>query len=160
MTCKLCGACCKAPIIAESMEHIHKILWNYYKSYDFLRLDIGEYDTDYKFIAKYWRPIPMEEAIKINPVLKEWEKKGYLKKKYAYLCTMFKDGKCAAHDLRPKVCSRFPFYGKPKKLNTNYTHECGYMEALKEDFKKLNPYFKGINIPAGLLEKVVDCKGF
>jgi len=143
--CEMCGSCCKAIILGESRDSMRLQYWKEHKSNNHAS-NKPKHDKD--FILKYWRPITLKEAIKRNPILKEWNLDGG----FAYECTLLKDGKCSSHDDRPKVCKDFPFYYRKKKYAINYNPNCSYMKGLKDKIKPTNPYFEGLNIESDFIK--------
>lgn len=121
MSCKKCGCCCEAIYIAEDLEHLK----NSAKKYP---------GKDAEFILNYWEPISEEEAIKINPHLKN------LSKQYNfYKCNAFdkQTRLCTIQETKGRVCKDFPFYTN-KFLHKNfffYSPTCGY--NVPESFEEI-----------------------
>lgn len=115
--CNKCGKCCEAIFLQHTKKEVKG-----YKN-----------NADAAFILKNWERISKKEALEINPHLAEWETKRH----FFYRCAKFDKNTrlCSVHEDRPRVCSRYPFYGRDKLPFSEpfYSESCGYnREELKE----------------------------
>jgi Fe-S-cluster containining protein len=141
----MCGKCCEAIHIPKSAEEIAEmaktqIAWG--------KTDL---DNDVVFIHFNWTPITKEEAYRINPhlaanedhVRKEWGEHGIesYNSLHFFTCKHFdkETRKCTIHEIRPHVCSGYPWYGRPPEpTHLFYSPDCGYIEDIKELRKVVN----------------------
>jgi len=123
--------CCRALIVPIAPERLK----------DFK--DADPYSFDY---MKMWKPLTLDEAMKINPghfsllEIREYvEGRGHFIEGchgYIYSCLALVDSPegaiCTVYDKRPLVCSDYPWYGRsPSPGFIFYSRTCGY----KVDFK-------------------------
>ncbi len=134
--CNKCGLCCKAIVIDSSMEQIKQSVNNQRKG-----------NSDAHFIFRNWTSISEQAAFTINPNLTYWSSDydGY---RYYYRCRMYCDATnlCKIHEIRPYICSEFPWYGQVKKVPL-YSLSCGYRAdmfkgaPLNSEYKSYNKMF-------------------
>jgi Fe-S-cluster containining protein len=112
-SCLQCGWCCKTIVIQIGYLGFLKFLKNYS-------------NKDKNTIIKHWKLINKSEAIKRNPIIKDWILDGaaYFK------CDLLTDNnKCSVHGNAPPVCSGYPLYncfeGDDPSLMW-YNSNCGY----------------------------------
>lgn len=113
--CNKCGNCCEAIFLSLSKK-------------DIIKQSPIENGGDAAFIINNWTRISQATALKINPYLKLWTRKK--EKSYFYKCNKFNPETrlCSIHKERPRVCAKFPLYGR-KKLRLDevlYSKDCGF----------------------------------
>ena len=136
MSCNQCGMCCKALVVSISPFEAKRYVRNNWPFHDFK----NKYQThteDIIFIAEDLKPLSFDEAIKINPEIKNWDISDS-DKAYFYSCPhLADDNKCSIHDKLEKghMCDGYPWYGKMPHETDWYSPNCGYKEGLK-DYKE------------------------
>ena len=116
--CAKCGVCCIDISIKQGPEHIKAVL-------DHPGFDMNDpRSKDYIFIDKYWTYDGPDS-----------------RNGHQYQCTKFNHATrlCEAHDERPLVCSRFPYYDKePQPSDAEWLPpQCSYTA----DVRKMLPLF-------------------
>ncbi|MMZ43654.1 Flagellin N-methylase [compost metagenome] len=132
--CGMCGRCCQAihlPLSPKDIQEMHEKGNN----------------PDASFIHQNWTPISKEEAFDINPYflvnekrIKEEELDLNYEDLYFYTCNRLdKESKlCTVHDLRPNVCSGYPWYGgRPHVTELFYSEDCGYRIDVEDEKRRL-----------------------
>lgn len=109
MPCLRSGMCCRV-IVLEGSD----------RSPDAIRdladrdLDQGRVDTDALFISRNWQPITEAEALAVNPSALLWVSRSRSRgeRVYLYRCEQLDEATdlCRAHEVKPHVCSGYPFY--------------------------------------------------
>lgn len=125
MSCNKCGMCCKALLLSISQKDLRLAAMNTveseFKDQAILLLDILE-------------PITREKAIEINHRLDKIKAQGNF-----FKCTKLdsETNLCTIHDNRPKVCSRYPFYGRERLPLDEffYSESCGYKKLPEINLK-------------------------
>jgi Fe-S-cluster containining protein len=94
-----------------------------------------------EFILQHWEPISLEDAIFVNPSLKEF--KELLDGEFFYKCDLLgEDNLCGDYDNRPGICKGYPWYGQdPYDLVIWYSNECGFKEDL-ERYERIGGYIQ------------------
>lgn len=140
--CNMCGKCCEAIRLNMSPDEM-----SYGNSKDLF------------FVRRHWHPIAEPDAFAINPVLRLQAEAAIVPSpRYYYTCDMYDKAtkRCMAHDERPDVCSRYPWYdndeGAPdSEFMSWYSPTCDYINA------KDSVYERGLLIELALeLEKVTS----
>lgn len=134
-SCSMCGKCCEAIRLPMSHEKF---------SPDYTEVLY----VDKEFMFDNFVPMSQEEALSINPQLlmgkvhpdgKYEESPGFY-----YSCKMYdkETKKCNAHDLRPKVCREFPWYGNSINNHSLGMHlSCSYWQDVPVEY-----WASGVNI--------------
>jgi Fe-S-cluster containining protein len=136
-SCHMCGMCCEAIHIQQSPEEVANL------AEPQIARGVTDMDSDPVFVHLNWVPITREEAHKINPFLAvnertvrdTWSGEGATsyEKLHFYTCKHHDKvtRKCTIHEIRPRVCSEYPWYGRnPEPSHLFYSEDCGYREDL------------------------------
>lgn len=117
--CLKCGTCCKAIILNENLDEIKNIA-------SAAKLTNNRQCAE--FILENWVSITKDEALLINPYLKDWIEYRTDCELNFYTCKKFnhQTNLCEVHKNRPSVCSGFPFYDKPPYKTHWYSNNCGF----------------------------------
>lgn len=117
--CKQCGLCCKTIPMPCDQDFYKEAAEDNPKGVE-------------AFIYKNWEPITSEEALAINPYLREVEKKTFPRSWHYYSCRLLEDNKCLVHCDKPYMCREYPWYDMPPQAEINfyrlYVKDCGFQE--------------------------------
>jgi Fe-S-cluster containining protein len=103
----MCGKCCKAIRLSVDWDYILR-LCPQAGTEEEIKSSISIRDS--LFIRSFWKPISIEEALKINPHLRTWPNAENEEIAHYYICTKFDEStnKCTIHESRARVCYGFP----------------------------------------------------
>jgi Fe-S-cluster containining protein len=124
-TCGQCGKCCECIILPHNSDYLRAGAKN-------------DPDSEYGFVHRNFTQISKERALKINPYLSNWDTNNHWRFYYIcrHFCTITK--KCIVHEIRPGVCSEFPWYGRVPKEQPLYSKDCSFHKDLKKIKKVKN----------------------
>jgi len=125
MSCKQCGKCC-TPNIRINLELLEQYIKTAFPDGYTL---VDAFDNDLVFIHKYLlaNEITHKEAIKRNPLLKDW----LAYDSHVFVCPFLnEDNKCEVHQLlKPNgMCDSFPYEKGKLITKIRYSEDCGYLK--------------------------------
>lgn len=114
--CKQCGMCCEVVALSKSFKEIKALASD------------GDKTSDCNFAARNFIPISEKQAHKINPHLKNSENRFY------YRCKMYCEltKKCTIHDIKPRICSGFPWYNNEPREGALLSENCSFQKDIKK----------------------------
>lgn len=131
----MCGNCCKALICNISPQEARRYVLHNYPFYNWD--EWSTYSNDIIFIDQELTNISYEQAVKINPQIKEWNlTEEERKTRWFYKCPhLTEENECSIHDkLEPNhMCDGYPWYGKIPSDSSWYHKDCGYKQDLNEN---------------------------
>jgi len=130
MPCKSCGMCCQCIILM-------------YGKNEMLRNARQNKSSDAAFMFKFWKEISKKQAMAINPRYVKIADKGILLynakgqpvdksvRHHYFTCLKYnaRSKTCRVHNYKPRVCSQYPWYGKPPRADfIFFSEDCGYKD--------------------------------
>lgn len=125
--CNACGKCCALIVIQQDYEYFLENARHWIDYWKENKVDpdptIIKGLEDGFFVIKNWVRVSRYEAVK-RKFVSHIDSSDFI-----YTCKLLtKEGKCSVHskEIKPCVCSGYPFYGAKNSKNTKVFRGCGF----------------------------------